>query len=50
MGQLFSRRPDKHVAHEQGMVGTSADNADADPVSLIPASKAIDNIDSVSGV
>ena len=32
------------------MVGASADDADADAVSLIPAGIAIDDVDAVSGV
>jgi hypothetical protein len=32
------------------MVGTGADNADADAVLLIPAGVAIDNVDAVAGV
>lgn len=32
------------------MVGTSTDNADFDSVAFIPAGKAIDDINSVSGV
>lgn len=48
--ELFPTRADKHVAHEEGMVGTSADDTDADAVSLIPAGKAINDIDTVAGV
>jgi hypothetical protein len=32
------------------MVSTSADNANAYPVALVPASKSIDNVDAVAGV
>jgi len=32
------------------MVGTGADDSNIDPVSLIPASEAIDNVDSIPGV
>lgn len=48
--KLLSRGPDKHVSHEESMVGASADNADVDPVALVPASEAIDNVDAVAGV
>lgn len=48
--QLLSRRADKHVAHEEGVVGTSADNADVDPVALVPSGETIDDIDAASGV
>lgn len=41
---------DQHVAHEESVVGTSADNANADAVALIPAGVTIDNIDAVTGV
>jgi hypothetical protein len=48
--QLFPRRANEHVAHEQGMVGSRRDDSNVDPVTLIPTSKAIDDIDAVSGV
>ena len=32
------------------MVGPGADNAHADAVALVPASKAIDDVDAVAGV
>jgi hypothetical protein len=48
--ELFSCWSNKHVTHEESMVGTSTDNTDADSVSLIPASITVDNIDAVSGV
>jgi hypothetical protein len=32
------------------MVGTSADNTDADAVSLIPAGETINDVDAVAGV
>jgi hypothetical protein len=32
------------------MVGTSADNADAYPVALVPAGESIDDVDAVAGV
>lgn len=41
---------DKHVTHEEGMVGASANDANADAVALIPASVAINNVDAVPGV
>lgn len=41
---------DQHVAHEESVVGTSADNANADAVALIPAGVTIDDIDAVAGV
>lgn len=48
--QLFPRWPDEHVAHEEGMIRSSADNSYTDPVPLIPASVAIDDIDSIAGI
>lgn len=48
--ELLTRGPDEHVAHEEGMVGTGADDPDADSVALVPAGKAIDDVDAVSGV
>ena len=48
--ELFPGWADKHVAHEESMVGTSTDHTDADTVSLIPASKAINDVDTVTGV
>lgn len=50
MFQLFPRGPDKHVSHEEGMVGSGTDDSDVDSVALVPASKAIDNVDTISGV
>jgi hypothetical protein len=32
------------------MVGTSADDTDVDAVALVPAGKAIDNVDTIAGV
>lgn len=49
-GKLFPRGTDEHIAHEQSMIGSSANNAHADPVSLIPASVAINDIYSVTSI
>lgn len=48
--KLLTSRTDQHVAHEQGVVGASANNADADTVALIPTSIAVNDIDAVTGV
>jgi hypothetical protein len=48
--ELLAARPDEHVAHEESMVGASADNANVDAVALVPAGEAIDNVDAVTGV
>jgi hypothetical protein len=48
--QLLLGGADQHVAHEESMVGTSADNADAYPVALVPAGESIDDVDAVAGV
>ncbi len=50
MLQLFALGPNEHVTHEEGMVGACADNSDIDPILLIPAGIAVDNIDSIAGV
>ena len=48
--QLFPGRSDKHISHEQCMVGSRADDSDADPVSLIPSSESVDDVNAVSCV
>jgi hypothetical protein len=48
--ELLASRPDEHVAHEESMVGASADNANVDAVALVPAGETIDNVDAVAGV
>ena len=48
--QFLARGTDKHVVHEERMIGTSADHTDVDPVALVPAGVAIDDIDAVPGV
>jgi hypothetical protein len=48
--QLLTARPDEHVAHEESMVSTRADNTDVDAVALVPAGETIDNVDAVTSV
>ena len=48
--EFFGRRSDKHVAHEESMVGARADDTDADTVAFIPSSKTINHVYAVSGV
>lgn len=48
--QLLLGGADKHVAHEQSMVSTGADDTDTDAVTLVPAGETIDNIDAVASV
>jgi hypothetical protein len=48
--QLLTAGPDEHVAHEESMVGTRADNTNVDAVALVPAGETIDNIDTVASV
>ena len=48
--QLLAAGPNEHVAHEESMVGTGADNTDVDAVALVPAGETIDNVDAVAGV
>lgn len=48
--ELLPAGTDEHVAHEQRMVGASADDTDTDTVSLVPAGIPINHVDSVSRV
>jgi hypothetical protein len=48
--ELSGRGTDKHVAHEESMVGTRADDADLDAVTLIPAGVTVNDVDAVTGV
>lgn len=48
--QLLTGRTDKHVAHEESVVGTGANNPDLDTVTLIPPGITVDDIDAVTGV
>lgn len=48
--KLLASWANQHVAHEEGVVGASADNADANTVALIPAGITVDDIDAVTGV
>ncbi len=48
--ELLTGRADQHVAHEEGVVGARADDADLDAVLLVPAGIAIDDVDAVAGV
>jgi hypothetical protein len=48
--ELSGRGTDKHVAHEESMVGTRADDADLDPVALIPAGETVNDVNAVTGV
>ena len=50
MLELIPCWADQHVAHEEGVVGTGADDADAYPVALVPAGEAIDDVDALPGV
>lgn len=50
VNELFPWWADEHVAHEESMVGTSADDSDSDSVLLIPSCISINNIDAVSGI
>ena len=50
MLQLISRRPNQHVAHEESVVGTGADDPHPDPVAHIPAREAVDDVDAIPGV
>ena len=48
--ELLAGRTDKHVPHEESMVGTRANDTDGNSVTLIPAGEAIDNVDAVPSV
>lgn len=48
--KLLTLGADQHVAHEESVVGTSANNANADAVALIPTGVTVDDIDAVAGV
>ena len=48
--QLFAAGANEHVAHEERMVGTGADDSDADAVLLIPAGITVDDVDAIPGV
>lgn len=48
--ELLAAGANQHVAHEESVVGASADNANADLVAFVPAGVTIDNIDAVTGV
>jgi hypothetical protein len=50
MLKIFSIRANKHISHEQSMVGTSADNSNFDLVLLVPSCKSVDDVDSISCV
>lgn len=41
---------DQHVAHEESVVGTRADDADLDLVLLVPSCETVDNVDAIPGV
>jgi hypothetical protein len=49
VGQLLGSRADQHVAHEQRVVGTLADDAHLDAVVLVPAGEAVDHVELVAG-
>lgn len=50
MLEFLLGRADQHVAHEEGVISARADDAHADPVALIPACKAVDDVDAIPGV
>lgn len=45
--ELLPRWSDQHVPHEEGMVSTSTDDPDVNPVALIPSSVSIDDVNAV---
>lgn len=48
--ELLGCRADQHVTHEQGMVGTGADDTDIDTIALVPAGKTVNDVDTIPGV
>lgn len=48
--ELLAGGADEHVAHEEGVVGSGANNADVDAVALVPAGEAIDDVDAGAGI
>lgn len=50
MLKLLWLGPYKHISHEESMVGTSANDADIDPVAFIPTSETIHDIDTTTSV
>jgi hypothetical protein len=48
--ELLRLGADQHVAHEESVVGTGANNTDVDAVTLIPSGKSINDVDTVAGV
>lgn len=50
MRELFLGWANEHSPHEEGVVGTSAHNADIESIALVPPGKAVNDIDAISGV
>lgn len=50
MLELLTRRADEHIPHEKGMIGTGANDTNANTILLIPASIAVHDVDAISGV
>lgn len=48
--ELFCRRSDQHVVHEQGVVGSGSDDSDLDSVLGIPTGESIEDVDVFSGI
>ncbi|KAG5459155.1 MAG: hypothetical protein BJ554DRAFT_478 [Olpidium bornovanus] len=48
--ELLLGRADEHVAHEQGVVGAGANDADLEAVRLLGAGKAVEDVETVAGV
>lgn len=48
--ELLARRADQHVVHEEGVVGTSANDSDLDAVLWLPAGKAVKDVNVLAGV
>lgn len=48
--QLLAIGSDEHIAHEESMVGTSADDSDLDLVFFVPSRITINNVNTISRI
>ncbi len=48
--QILQCRPDEHRAHEEGMVGARADDADLDAICRVPAGEAVKAVEPIARV
>lgn len=48
--ELLAGRSNEHIAHKEGVVGTSANNPHIDPVAVVPAGESINDINAGASV